>query len=316
MTQIFKCLAGSRLYGTNTANSDHDYKAVHLPTKREILLGKRDTVRSTSTGSKETRNGADDVDVESFELQRFLQLASDMQTIPVELLFVKDSRGDPDLCGQFDPIWGKIRDNMDKILNNNTKAFVGYCKGQAVRYSMRGKRLETYESVCTILNGDLPVVDLVPELLSVEGVKIVDKEQPGGRIIPYLDVYGRQCPVTIKTQEALRIYLKPVEESGRRARDAMNAGGMGCKAMYHAVRIADEGISLFQTGSIEFPCTNLPFLMKIRAGEVHIDELLDVFDEKIEILQGIGEKSPLSAQPDRVWIDDFVSDVYEDIVRA
>ena len=31
---------GSHLYGTNTTDSDTDYKGVYMPTKRQILLGK------------------------------------------------------------------------------------------------------------------------------------------------------------------------------------------------------------------------------------------------------------------------------------
>ena len=175
MTEIFRCLAGSRLYGTNTADSDRDYKAVHLPTKRQILLGKRTLITSQSTGSKETRNDADDVDVESFELQRYLQLAADMQTIPVELLFIET---DPLQLILENWVWDRIVQNRDKILNNNSKAFVGYCKGQAVRYSMRGKRLETYEAVVALLamyansNGTIKkVADIASALEDIDGVE-------------------------------------------------------------------------------------------------------------------------------------------------
>lgn len=323
MTEIFRCLAGSRLYGTNNADSDHDYKAVHLPTKRQILMGKRDQVSNVSTGSALTNNGADDVDVESFELQRFLKLASDMQTIPVEMLFVDDLNVSQQkfatVSGGFSPIWSEILDNRAKILNRNQKAFVGYCKGQAVRYSMRGKRLATYEAVCDALSSaytDFRVEQLRPILERIDGVKFVPKQQPDGRVLDYLDVFGRQCPETLYAGKALEIYQKPVKEAGNRARSAKEAGGMDNKALYHAVRIANEGISLYQTGKIEFPCQDLPLLMRIRAGTVEIDEILDIFDEKVAILEGIGENTPLAAAPDRAWIDDFVAEVYEEIVRA
>lgn len=324
MTEIFRTLAGSRLYGTHTDKSDHDYKAVHLPTKRQILLGKRDLVLNQSTGSQDSRNGADDVDVESFELQRFLKLASDMQTNPVEMLFVTgkgtkvgDSVQRESRYGGF---WWEITENRDKILSRNTKAFVGYCKGQAVRYSMRGKRLDTFVAVCETFKAKsgmkVAAWTVAEELSQIDGVQIVPKPQPGGGFIDYLDVYGRQVPMTATCEEALKVYSKPVQEAGDRAKNARDAGGMDCKALYHAVRIADEGISLFRDGLIEFPCQNRPFLMKIRAGEVHIDEILDVFDEKIGVLEAIGENSPLAEKPDYAWMDDFVANAYEDIVRG
>jgi hypothetical protein len=327
MTEIFRCLAGSRLYGTANADSDHDYKAVHLPTKRQILLGKRDQVISRSTGSQTSQNGADDVDVESFELQRFLKLAADMQTIPVEMLFVANNDGRTPLTAisadanhRHTAIWHMITANRDKILSRNTKAFAGYCKGQAVRYSMRGKRLETYVAVCDALRKVAPlgvaIWTIAEELADIEGVKIIPKPQPGDNVIDYLDVYGRQTPMTVKAGEALKIYSKPVDEAGKRAQGAMEAGGMDCKALYHAVRIADEGISLFQTGEINFPCQNLPILRKIRAGTVEIDQILDIFAEKLSILEQVGENSPLPVKSDQDWINDFVAEVYEDIVRA
>lgn len=320
MTEIFRCLAGSRLYGTHNANSDHDYKAVHLPTKRQLLLGKRDMVISRSTGSNTSRNGADDVDVESFELQRFLQLAGDMQTIPVEMLFVADNVEIGHYREvQYGGIWSKILANKDKILNGNTKAFVGYCKGQAVRYSMRGKRLATYEAVCEALANaytDFTVGMLRETLEAIEGVKFVPKKQPDGRFMDYLDVFGRQCPETLLAGKANKIYRKPVDEAGDRARRAKDAGGMDCKALYHAVRIANEGIELFGSGEMHFPCSDLPLLNRIRAGEVEIDDILDIFDEKIEILEDLAQKTPLNTAPDREWIDDLVCEVYEDVIRG
>ena len=323
MTEIFRCLAGSRLYGTHTATSDHDYKAVHLPTKRGILLGRRDLVQNHSSGGDQ-RNGADDVDVESFELQRYLKLASDMQTIPVEMLFVADNVA----AGHYREvayggIWAEILRNKGKILNRNTKAFVGYCKGQAVRYSLRGKRLETFERVVEFFAHENGLVRDKVNLagirdsgqLDLPGVTFPVKRH-GEKDVIYIDVYGRQVPDGVSNLQAKQVYLKPVSEAGQRAKNARDAGGMDCKALYHAVRIADQGISLFRDGNIEFPCQNLPLLRKIRAGEVDIDEVLDVFDEKIAILEGIGENSPLAEAPDREWIDDFVAGVYEDIVRT
>lgn len=318
-TEIFRCLAGSHLYGTSNADSDHDYKAVHLPTKSEILLGRGKPVINQSTGSQDSHNTAGDVDVESFTLQRFLKLASDMQTIPVEMLFVADHVA-PGHYREvaYNGIWMKILANKDKILNRNTKSFVGYCKGQAVRYSMRGKRLDTYVQVCDILAAKkgmrVKVWTVAEDLSKVEGVQIVPKPQPGGVVIDYLDVYGRQTPMTVTCDEAWKIYNKPVAEAGDRAKNARNSGGMDCKALYHAIRIANQGISLFGEGKIEFPAQDLPFLMKIRAGEVEIDEILDVFDEKLAILEGIGDNSPLADKPDLDWIDGMVADVHESIV--
>lgn len=305
-TEIMRTIAGSRLYGTNTPDSDTDYKAVHLPSARDILLRpKRDFVISTSSGGSD-KNGADDVDVESFELQRYLKLASDMQTIPVEMLFVTP---------QFQSwTWDCIVENRSRILNRNTKAFAGYCKGQAIKYSLRGSRLETFTRVCEFLTPyeaiNARIGTLPDNITNIPGVKIVEKND--GR---YLDVYGRQLPMTVNVKEALKCYRKPVDEAGRRATQAMEADGADWKALYHAVRIAEQGVQLFKYGTVEFPSPNVDLLLRIRNGEMEMDAVLDYFDVKAAELEAIGDNSPLRAEPDQKWIDDFVCVAYEQIVR-
>lgn len=39
MNKILEMKFGSHLYGTNTENSDMDFKGIYLPTAREIVLG-------------------------------------------------------------------------------------------------------------------------------------------------------------------------------------------------------------------------------------------------------------------------------------
>ena len=335
MTQIFSTLAGSRLYGTYTEDSDTDYKAVHLPRARDILIRpKRQMVLNTSTGRPDGRNTSEDTDTESFELQYFLKLAADMQTIPVEMMFLPGGIKNPHLAPDGylvkfaqTPIWREIQANRYRILNRKTKSFVGYCKGQAVRYSMRGERLATYEAVCAILEANagmvktsmppqsFKVADVLHGLAGIPGVRVITKRH-GERELRYLDVFGRQVPETLSCDEAYNVYVKPVEQAGNRAKAARDSEGADWKALYHAMRIVDQGITLFQHGIIEFPAQNREFLMKIRAGEVEMDEILDIFDQKLEILEGIGDNSPLAAEPDKDWIDDFVAYQYEQIVRA
>ena len=209
--------------------------------------------------------------------------------------------------------------NRNKILNRNNKAFVGYCKGQAVKYSLRGKRLDTFIKVCEFLEkheGINVKLEVLPDELShIEGVRIISKVQPGDTVVRYLDVYGRQVPVTVKVKEALAVFRKPIQEAGKRAQHAQQADGADWKALYHAVRIAEQGVRLFKYGDISFPAQNVPLLMKIRNGEMDMDEVLDYFDMRAAELEEIGDNTPLREKPDRQWMDDFVCSVHARIVR-
>ncbi len=314
--EIMRCVAGSNLYGTTTEDSDIDYKAVHIPRGREILLGRVKAVDNTSTGSPTDKNTKDDTDFESFTVQRFLSLACKMQTIPVEMLFIP-----PQTLIHSSTTWLTILANRDRILNRDGNSFVGYCRAQAVRYSARGDRLETFEKVVAFLSaldqkGVLNDVGGVRDdlLCLADNVNVIDKLQPGGGLVPYLSVYGREAPLTCLVQDVKVIYAQPIKGAGKRAKAARDAGGADWKALYHAVRIASEGIELFGNGTITFPSSIAPMLLSIRNGDLSMDKVLDLFDGLVYRLEELVSKNNFAHEPDRAWCDEFVAELHYDAV--
>ena len=318
--EIMRCVAGSNLYGTTNLDSDIDYKAVHIPDGRAILLGRAKPVESTSTGDNRSTNTKDDSDFESFTVQRFLSLACKMQTIPVEMLFIPQEN-----LIHNSTTWQTIVANRDRILNRDGNSFVGYCRAQAVRYSARGDRLETFEKVvkflseleqkCTIRLLGKDTIEALKNL--APNVNIIDKEQPGGGLVPYLSVYGRQAPLTCTVYDIKAIFAQPIKGAGARAKAARDAGGADWKALYHAVRIAHEGIELFSNGTITFPSEIAPMLRSIRNGEVPMDKVLDLFDELVYRLEELVGKNGFAHEPDRAWCDEFVAQLnYDAVMRT
>ena len=76
MQLIVKTVFGSHLYGTDTPESDKDFKGIFMPSKKEIFLGKipKSISESTKKGS-ESKNTAEDIDTEIYSLQYFIELA-------------------------------------------------------------------------------------------------------------------------------------------------------------------------------------------------------------------------------------------------
>lgn len=321
MTEIFRCIAGSRLYGTNTPDSDLDYKAIHLPTKRQILMGKRDQARSTSSGGSE-KNTAEDVDTESFELQRYLGLVAGMQTVPVELLFTMDHYGRklPQVKGYKWP-WLQIVKNRERLLSKNAKSFVGYCKAQSIRYGLRGERLNSFREVVNVLSiglasGMKKVGELRNQLLPVKHVTGVNRQQPGGGEVMYIDLCGRQVAETVSIVEAIAIYQKPIDQAGNRAKAAADNNGADLKALYHAYRIADEGVQLFRDGYISFPSRKASVLKRIRNGDFSPDGVVEMFEERRAYMEECASFSDFPEKPDYEWINNFVMEVHENIVKG
>lgn len=310
-TEIFRTVAGSRLFGTNTLQSDTDYKAVHIPAPRSILLGTADAVIDQSTGTDATANSAEDVDMVSFPLCRFLRNLAKMETNSLEILFAPNEHDDA--------IWDMIKDDRFKVMSSNKKAFTGYAKGQAMRYAVRGDRIECLEKLVNVLECLDPNERMCDqfyirtELDKVDNVKVIHKPEGHGPT-PYITAFGRECPLTCKPSEALKVYRKPLLEAGKRTRNAVETGGPDWKGLYHALRIVDEGIELFSTGELIFPCDGAGYYLDIRSGDASLERVLDRFEARLIELEELKPISDFAEEPDREWINELIFSVYEQAV--
>lgn len=311
-TEIFKCVAGSRLFGTANADSDTDMKAVHFPDSKAILLGTADAVHTSSTGNNTTKNNATDEDFVSFPVAKFLGMLAKMETNAVEMLFA------PNLSPS--PYWTMIYEDRHKLLTSNRDGFVGFGKSQAMRYAVRGDRVETLERVCAILESipfhwKVSHGDKVRSRLSdIPNVVVFEKEEASGAVTPYMEVFGREMSMHVRVSEALKVYQKPLKEAGLRTLQAHAAGGADWKGLYHAHRIVDEGIELLTTGELVFPLRNAQEYLNIRSGGLSLDEVLDTFDAKLVTLENVTAIPELKEKADMEWIEAFVMAAHEKVV--
>lgn len=147
---IMICEFGSHLYGTDTPESDTDYKGIFLPTKKEILLQKvpksirADTKTSKKEGEKNTK---DDIDIELYSLSYFIELCLKGETVGIDMLHCPDNK----LVYKQTGIWDDIRLNRQKFYTNNLKGFVQYSRKQAARYGIKGSRIDTTQQIIKIL---------------------------------------------------------------------------------------------------------------------------------------------------------------------
>ena len=134
MRAIVRIKFGSHLYGTDTPQSDLDYKSVFVPDARDILLqrvkGSTSTKRPKAEGEK---NFAGEIDEENYSLQRYLGLAAEGQTVALDVLFAPaQSMVEPPA-----PEWHEITRNRAKLITRKSTAFVGYCRQQANKYGIK-----------------------------------------------------------------------------------------------------------------------------------------------------------------------------------
>jgi len=315
---------GSHVYGTNTPDSDMDFKAVFIPSTKDLLLQRATKVsRNRSTGNDRSKNQVGDIDVEEFSLHGFMKLACEGQTVAIDMLFVPEAF----YTGSSNH-WRIIVGNRDKLISRSIAPFVGYCRSQANKYGIKGSRMaaakaavEVFQDMQTLprpMAGRARVIDfqhmIEDRLLDREHIEIESRYNREGHEVKHLSVCGKLAPFTLPIEKALEMYQHLWQRYGERSRAAMNNEGIDWKALMHARRIQDQACELLDTGVITFPRHNADALLKIRLGERPYKEVAEEIENGMEQLDVAMESSKLPNSPDREWADARVVACYAEAI--
>ena len=312
MKTIVKMLFGSRVYGTSLPTSDTDYKEVFLADARDMILFKGKRIISSSSGAG--KNTSEDIDLESIELGRFLNLCIEGQTNMLDMLFTPEQ-----FWLEESPVWRQIIELRPRILNKKIKAMVGYCRAQASKYSVKGDRMNDAKAALDLFRSLPPearlseYLDELMPLTEREHIELteISIETRMEKKIPALMVCGRYMPATTSFGYCVDSTLLPLyERYGRRAQAAAEANGADYKAMMHALRVSGEAIELIETGHITIPLKEAEYLIRVRKGEVSTDEVSNEIDNRLLALETAVEKSSLPEEIDREIVEEFVFDTY------
>lgn len=313
---ILRIQHGSHLYGTNTPTSDLDYKGVFLPAGRDILLQRVPKVIDKGTGDQHSKNTKDDVDDQSYPLQKFLKMVTAGDTVGTELLFAP-----PSAIVLIEPEFELIRENKHLLLNKQCKGFVGYCQRQAAKYGIKGSRMAACRDLVVLLDHAVrergttaKLVEIEDQLLQFcathEFSEIVNIPSQAGKDIFHIDVVDRKVPYTNSIKNALDIFSKVYQNYGERARAAMDNEGIDWKAISHAIRVAGQAKELLLTGHITFPRPDASSLLAIKRGEFHYNEVEPVLEQMVEEVDEAARMSPLPAESDQAAIDELVLELH------
>lgn len=324
MTPLVSIKFGSHLYGTATPASDLDLKGVHLPDAQSILLQRvKGVITSNTKTDRAARNTAEDVDTESFTLQKFLGLIAEGQTVALDMLFAPDWA----LTADPSPLWREIQASRPRLLTRRYAAFVGYCRTQANKYGIRGSRVAAARAAMEFLASSMndhgttaklqTVAAYVEELTSeMEHMELIDREQQHGQTIRHWSVCNKMMPYTSSIKSAHETMSAVVREYGHRALAAEKNEGIDWKAVSHAVRIATQAIELLQTGAVVFPRPDAARLVDIKLGRLPYREVADEIDALLPAVVAASEASQLPDAPDFEWIDDLVTREYRAVILA
>lgn len=311
---IVLMLHGSHLYGTDTVDSDFDYKGVFVPNQRDILLGRIPKQISTSTGREHEKNQPGDVDCVWFSLHEFVKLACEGQTVAIDMLH---AQRDWTITESSD--WRRMRSQRDRFRTRSMKAFLGYCQKQAAKYGVKGSRLAAARWALHVLEGThgsltFRVSDLEefqPDSLVRSGhAEFVYWETKGERT--FLNICGRKIQDTTKLLQAQDPIRKFVENYGERARQAESNEGIDWKALSHALRAGYQLRQLYKEGIITFPLEEAPFLLEVKQGQHDYTSVVaPALEGIVAEVTCLSDDSDYPDGVDREFWDDFIVSITE-----
>lgn len=275
---------GSHLYGTNTATSDIDMKAIYLPSLTDLLLGKdAKTFTERPVGHNE-KMIIGEVETQYIPLNKFLDDFYNGQTYAIELAFSPQQH---EYSHEFTQL-------TSRFLNSNLKAMIGYAIAQSQKYGAKSQRHHEYTCIIAMIklyNLDQTIADnpvLVAKLQTISnrvGPIIASDGMPMFRII------NKSFPLNRKWNEVLHTLQNIVDGYGERTKEFSNSG-TDWKALAHAVRIINQVRMLSTTGKLTFPLENRDYLKAIKAGAYTKEHVVEYMEHMLASVETISSVLP------------------------
>lgn len=343
---VFASLYGSKLYGTAGPNSDTDIRGVFLPCRNDLLLARAPQHYVFKPEVKE--HSPDHEDETYLSLHYFLQLLTQGETNCLDLFFAYTNK---DALLWSSPIYEELIKNKDKLVTKNVSKYLGYCKSQAIKYSLKGDRIQNYEALDKIISKckNPSGVSLETELryqcvigpgaayamgdpedyfkgTTHIGRRFKILKSPLGEHAylllcdnkeRYLMVSGHLFAMNATLNTTRDSIKKCLDSYGKRAFNAAADNGADYKALSHALRVAIQARHLLTRGEITFPLegNELQTIRQIKFHETDMtyDAIVEYIESEIQIVEMALNLTTLPAQPDRKWIEEFLLNQYKEV---
>jgi hypothetical protein len=220
-------------------------------------------------------------------------------------------------------LWEEIISLKDRFISKSLYPFVGYCKSQASKYSIKGTRVKEARQAFELLkphyarNPQINLEEIFTEyeklIPECNHITIESKTNKHGLSEDYLVVCEKMLPAKASIKFAYGILDTIVSQYGQRALET-EKNNYDHKALYHAFRVAYEAHELLKTGKITFPRPEASFLLDIRRGLCQYEDLQFKLDELIKEIDQAMSESNLREKPDLELADQLVLKVYRDKV--
>jgi len=299
---------GSHLYGTDTPESDTDYKGIFMPTKEQVLLGKVPKSMRYDSNTSNERNSKEDVDAEMYSLHYFIELACKGETAALDMLHCDEKN-----LIQGSKVWADLVKFRSLFYTRNLKAFVGYARKQAAKYGLKGSRLSAAKEVLKVL------ASMDQTLKFGEAFSILPVNDhclflnTATTAVPTYQMCGKQLQSTCSVSYAGSIVWQFIESFGVRAKKAEANEGVDWKAVSHAIRAAYQVREILTDHTITYPLKEADFLKEVKLGALDFTTVvLPELENAMAVVETLSENSSLPAEVDRKFWMTYLSEAVEE----
>lgn len=305
---IFVGIHGSRLYGLDHKDSDTDIKAIYLPSRTDLILGK-----AVNTVNK--KNDELDIEIEIKSLSSFLRSAASCDTNCVDLLHSPE-----DMILYKTDLWVDMVKHRTNLYAKNMKGIVGYVKTHSKKYTNKIDRLNEMKEIRKLLvttyqgdDFDYAMIktfserykDSISKMKYVNPVTVVqDHEQQ------YLEICGKKYIYTWGVGKLLAAMDNEINRYGKRSNEGLGKG-MDTKALSHALRVLLELKEIIDTCDIQFPLREAEYVKAVKMGEIKdVEDVMERIDSLYEECMIMLEHSDLPEEVDLTPMYKVVEDYY------
>lgn len=295
---------GSQLYGTDTPNSDEDYKGVYLPSKEAIILkDKKRVINFGTPDDSSKKNTNEDIDGQLIPLSSFMKLLYKQDMVALDMLHTNT-----DNLLFTTHQWERLSRSRNHFYVKDMRSSIGYIMGQAAKYGIKGSRLASAKAVKEHLSFyyDNQTMQEVWHNVPLNAhVKMNLESDP-----PYLDVCGKKIQGTAKVGYALGIINNFIDQYGHRAIQAEKDEGIDWKAISHALRATYQVMCIYTKGGFEYPLENAEFLRDVKVGVYTWNQIKKILEVNVEEVMKLSTVSTLPDEVDTDYWNHWLVSVY------
>lgn len=281
-TILFQTVYGSKLYGCDLPDSDHDIRGVYAPGLYDIVRGWNDEAAALAYDPAL----GDSTDVLFYALTTFVDQVFSMKNNCVEILCAAEQA--QRAGAQMPALMAYVLSQRDTLLTANPQPFTGHARQRCAPY-IQGIDPRDTTLVSTIAARDLAravmardpaagawrlqdVPDLLADLTALPRVSIV----PNKKGLDVLFIHTRQADLTTPLATFALTLEQRVDRFQKRSEEATDRQRF--KDLSTALRMMENVATLMRTGTIAFPIPTAERHRAIRQGAHSVPTILDWID--------------------------------------